>query len=72
MEKIYDTIPLIPLHGPAFVHGLEAVTELLPNKVQVATFDSAYHQSMKKSAYLYAIPEIESLTMLLNTILKMY
>lgn len=57
MEKIYDTIPLIPLHGPAFVHGLEAVTELLPNKVQVATFDSAYHQSMKKSAYLYAIPE---------------
>ena len=56
-EKIYDTIPLIPLHGPAFVHGLEAVTELLPNKLQVATFDSAFHQSMKKNAYLYAIPK---------------
>ena len=56
MEKIYDTIPLIPLHGPAFVHGLEAVTALLPNKMQVATFDSAFHQSMNKSAYLYAIP----------------
>ncbi|MBR5154343.1 MAG: acetate kinase [Alphaproteobacteria bacterium] len=57
MEKIYDTIPLIPLHGPAFVHGVEAVTSLLPNKMQVATFDSAFHQSMDKSAYLYAIPK---------------
>ena len=57
MEKIYDTVPLIPLHGPAFVHGLEAVTSLLPNKMQVATFDSAFHQSMKKSAYLYALPK---------------
>lgn len=56
-EKIYDTVPLIPLHGPAFVHGLEAVTSLLPNKLQVATFDSAFHQSMDKSAYLYAIPK---------------
>ena len=57
MEKIYDTIPLIPLHGPAFVHGLEAVTSLLPNKIQVATFDSAFHQSMDKNAYLYALPK---------------
>ncbi len=57
MEKIYDTVPLLPLHGPAFVHGLEAITELLPNVVQVATFDSAYHQSMEKSAYMYAIPQ---------------
>ena len=57
MEKIYDTVPLLPLHGPAFVHGLEAITELLPNVVQVATFDSAYHQSMDRSAYLYAIPK---------------
>ena len=57
MEKIYDTVPLLPLHGPAFVHGLEAITELLPNVVQVATFDSAYHQSIDKSAYTYAIPQ---------------
>ena len=57
MEKIYDTVPLLPLHGPAFVHGLEAITELLPNVIQVATFDSAYHQSMKKEAYMYAIPK---------------
>ncbi|MBR5598969.1 MAG: acetate kinase [Alphaproteobacteria bacterium] len=57
MERIYDTIPLIPLHGPAFVHGLEAVSAILPNKIQVATFDSAFHQSMNKNAYLYAIPQ---------------
>ena len=40
-EKIYDTVPLIPLHGPAFVHGLEAVTSLLPNKLQVEVTDKA-------------------------------
>jgi acetate kinase len=56
MQKIYDTVPLLPLHGPAFVHGLEAVTDLLPNILQVATFDSAYHQSLSKEAYTYAIP----------------
>lgn len=56
MAKIYETMPLIPLHGPALVHGVEAITELLPNVIQVATFDTAFHQSMDKSAYLYAIP----------------
>ena len=55
-QKIYDTVPLIPLHGPAFVHGLEAVTSLLPNKLQVATFDTAFHQTMPKEAFMYAIP----------------
>ena len=57
MAKIYDTLPLLPLHGPAFVHGVEAMTELLPGVIQVATFDSAYHQSMDKSAFTYAIPK---------------
>lgn len=56
-EKIYDTVPLLPLHGPAFVHGLEAVTELLPGVLQTATFDSAFHQSMERKAFLYAIPK---------------
>ena len=56
-QKIYDTVPLLPLHGPALVHGLEAVTALLPDVLQVAAFDSAYHQSMQKCAYTYAIPK---------------
>ncbi len=57
MQKIYETIPLIPLHGPALVHGVEAVSALLPGVMQVATFDTAFHQSMDKSTYLYAIPK---------------
>lgn len=56
-QKIYDTVPLLPLHGPAFVHGLEAVTSLLPDVLQVAAFDSAYHQTLSPSAYTYAIPK---------------
>lgn len=56
MEKIYDTVPLLPLHGPAFVHGLEAVTSLMPEVLQVAAFDSAFHQSIKKPVFTYAIP----------------
>ena len=56
MAKIYDTLPLLPLHGPAFVHGVEAMTELLPGVLQVATFDSAFHQSVEKPAFTYAIP----------------
>jgi len=57
MEKIYDTLPLMPLHGAAFVHGVEAASELLPGVVQTATFDSAFHQSVKKEAYLYGLPK---------------
>lgn len=56
MAKIYDTLPLLPLHGPAFVHGVEAAAELLPGVIQVATFDSAFHQSMEKATYTYALP----------------
>ena len=54
--KIYDAVSLIPLHGPAFVLCLEAVNRLLPQITQVAAFDSAYHQTMKKEAFLYALP----------------
>ncbi len=56
MSKIYDTVDFLPLHGKAFVLGIEAVSALLPQITQVATFDSAFHQTMPKEAYLYAIP----------------
>ena len=55
-EKIYDAVSLIPLHGPAFVLCLEAINNLLPNVKQVAAFDSAFHQTMPKEAFLYALP----------------
>lgn len=56
MKKIYDTLDLLPLHGAAFVHGVEAISHLLPEIKQIATFDSAYHQTMPKEAFLYALP----------------
>lgn len=56
MAKIYDTMDLLPLHGAAFVHGIEAAERLLPGIRQVAVFDSAFHQTMRKEAFLYALP----------------
>lgn len=56
MAKIYETKDLLPLHGKAFIYGIEAMNSLLPDIPQVATFDSAFHQTMPKEAYLYALP----------------
>lgn len=47
---------LAPLHNPANIKGVNAVSSLLPNLPQVGVFDTAFHQTMPKSAYLYAIP----------------
>ena len=56
MEKIYETADLLPLHGHAFILGIEAIKKLLPQMPQTATFDSAFHQSMPKEACMYALP----------------
>ncbi len=56
IEKIKACISLAPLHNPPNLKGIEAVTELLPDTPQVAVFDTAFHQTMPKSAYMYAIP----------------
>lgn len=56
MAKIYDTMDLLPLHGAAFVRGIEAVSHFLPEIKQVAAFDSAFHQTMPREAFLYALP----------------
>lgn len=56
MAKIYDSADLLPLHSKAFILGIEAIAELLPEMPQVATFDSAFHQTMPTQAYLYALP----------------
>ena len=47
---------LAPLHNPANLKGVNAVSELLPNIPQVGVFDTAFHQTMPDYAYLYAIP----------------
>lgn len=47
---------LAPLHNPANLKGLNAVSAILPNVPQVGVFDTAFHQTMPDYAYMYAIP----------------
>jgi len=56
IKKIEECVPLAPLHNPPNLKGIYAVTELMPDTPQVAVFDTAFHQSKPKSAYMYAIP----------------
>jgi acetate kinase len=53
VEKYID---LAPLHNPANLKGVYAIKLLLPGKPQVAVFDTAFHQTLPKHAYMYAIP----------------
>lgn len=47
---------LAPLHNPANLKGVNAITAILPNVPQIGVFDTAFHQTMPEYAYLYAIP----------------
>lgn len=47
---------LAPLHNPANLKGIHAVSALLPNIPQVGVFDTAFHQTMPDYAYMYALP----------------
>jgi len=55
-EEIAKCIELAPLHNPANLKGVQAMKMLIPGIPQVATFDTAYHQTMPEHAYMYAIP----------------
>ena len=47
---------LAPLHNPANLKGVKAVSELMPGLPQVGVFDTAFHQTMPDYAYMYAVP----------------
>jgi acetate kinase len=47
---------LAPLHNPANLLGYKVLKELLPNTMQVAVFDTAFHQTMDKVSFMYPIP----------------
>ena len=47
---------LAPLHNPANLKGVNAVTAILPNVPQVGVFDTAFHQTIPDYAYMYAVP----------------
>ncbi len=56
IEKVKECYTVAPLHNPANITGIEAVTDLLPKVPQVAVFDTAFHQTMPAEAYMYALP----------------
>lgn len=56
LNKIILSSKLAPLHNPAHVIGIKAIKEFFPDLPQVAVFDTAFHQTMPRHAYLYAIP----------------
>lgn len=53
---IRDFFPLGPLHNPANLMGIEVAERFFPEAVQVAVFDTAFHQTMPPKAFLYAVP----------------
>ncbi len=55
-EGIADCIELAPLHNPHNLRGIMACEELLPGIPQVAVFDTAFHQTMPRHAYIYGLP----------------
>ncbi|ONI37811.1 acetate kinase [Candidatus Epulonipiscium fishelsonii] len=56
-EAIRECIGLAPLHNPANLTGIDAARAILPNVPMVGVFDTAFHQTMPKKAYMYAIPK---------------
>jgi acetate kinase len=55
-QDIEKCIELAPLHNPANLKGILSIDAILPDVPQVAVFDTSFHQTMPKQAYLYAIP----------------
>lgn len=55
-EAIKANFDLAPLHNPANLIGIKACEALMPETPQIAVFDTAFHQTMPKKAYLYALP----------------
>ena len=56
IEAFEAVSDLAPLHNPANMKGVNAVSELMPGLPQVGVFDTAFHQTMPAKAYMYAVP----------------
>lgn len=56
IAAITECNELAPLHNPANLIGIAACKELMPDTPMAAVFDTAFHQTMPKEAYLYGIP----------------
>lgn len=56
MTALEDCIKLAPLHNPPNITGINACKELMPATPMVAVFDTAFHQTLPKEAFMYALP----------------
>ena len=56
LDAIEECIPLGPLHNPANLMGIRACQSVMPGTPMVAVFDTAFHQTMPKTAYMYGVP----------------
>ena len=56
IQQVKDCYDLAPLHNPANITGIEAITALLPDVPLVGVFDTAFHQTMPARSFMYAIP----------------
>lgn len=55
METLEKCISYAPLHTPAHIMGIKGCTDVMPTTPQVLVFDTAFHQTMSKEAYMYGI-----------------
>jgi len=56
IKAMEQNIDLAPLHNPPNLEGIYAINKLLPKIPQVGVFDTAFHQTMPESTYLYGLP----------------
>ncbi len=56
IAAIKENIPLAPLHNPANLTGINVAKSIFPDALQVAVFDTAFHQTLPPDAFIYAVP----------------
>ena len=56
LKGIEACAEIAPLHNPPNLYGINACMEIMPTTPQVAVFDTAFHQTLPKIAYLYGLP----------------
>ena len=56
LKSFEDIIHMAPLHNPAHIVGMRACMEAMPDKKNVVVFDTSFHATMPKKAYMYAVP----------------
>lgn len=56
MKAIEECNDLAPLHNPANLIGINSCKKIMPDTPMVGVFDTAFHQTMPKKAYLYGLP----------------